>query len=98
MGKIQTTFEIGKILRTGITRNNTLKKNQTSDNNKHNEQQAKNRLFSNDTWRSNDDNKTTTENKDNGLSEIPTNILSERRLLNNPKHRRTLIRKLKKNK
>ena len=89
MGKIRTTFEIGKILRTGITRNNALKKNQTSDNNKHNEEQAKIHLFSNDTWRSNDDNKTTTENKDNGLSEIPTNILSERMLLNNRKHRRT---------
>ena len=54
--------------------NNTLGKNQTSDNNKYNEQQAKNQLFSNDTCNSNDDNKATTENTNNGLYEIPTNI------------------------
>ena len=52
---------------------NTLN-TQTSGNNKHNEQQAKNQLFSNDTCNSNDDNKTATENTDNGLYEIPTNI------------------------
>ena len=86
--------------------NNTLEKNQTSDNNEHNEQQEKNQLFSNDTCNSNDDNKTATENTDNGLYEIPTNIKNvshpdmrisrEKLLLNNPKHRRTLITKLKK--
>ena len=86
--------------------NNTLEKNQTSDNNEHNEQHAKNQLFSNDTCNSNDDNKTATENTDNGLYEIPTNIKNvshpdmrisrEKLLLNNPKHRRTLITKLKK--
>ena len=54
--------------------NNTLGKNQSSDNNEHNDQQAKNQLFSNNTCNSNDDNKTATENTDNGLSEIPTNI------------------------
>ena len=84
---------------------NTLN-TQTSGNNKHNEQQAKNQLFSNDTCNSNDDNKTATENTDNGLYEIPTNIKNvshpdmrisrEKLLLNNPKHRRTLITKLKK--
>ena len=84
---------------------NTLN-TQTSGNNKHNEQQAKNQLFSSDTCNSNDDNKTATENTDNGLYEIPTNIKNvshpdmrisrEKLLLNNPKHRRTLITKLKK--
>ena len=58
------------------------------------------------TCNSNDDNKTATENTDNGLYEIPTNIKNvshpdmrisrEKLLLNNPKHRRTLITKLKK--
>ena len=36
--------------------------------------QEKNQLFLNDTCNSNDNNKTTTENKDNRLSKIPTNI------------------------
>ena len=54
--------------------NNTLEKNQISDNNKHNEQQEKNQPFSNDTCNLNDDHKTTTENTDNELYEIPTNI------------------------
>ena len=73
MGKIRTTFEMGKILRTRITTKKIfLKKNQISDNNEHNEQQAKNQLFSNDTCNSNDDNKTATENAGNGLYEIPT--------------------------
>ena len=51
--------------------NNTLEKNQTSGNNEHNVIQ---KLFSNDTRILNDDNKTATENRDNGLYEIPTNI------------------------
>ena len=73
MGKILTTFELGKILRTRITTKIIfLKKNQISDNNEHNEQPAKNQLFSKDTCNSNDDNKTATENAGNGLYEIPT--------------------------
>ena len=107
MGKILTKFEMGKKLRTRITSKIILlKKNQTSENNEQNDQQAKNQLFSNDTCNSNDDNKTATENTDNGLYEIPTNIKNvshpdmrisrEKLLLNNPKHRRTLITKLKK--
>ena len=54
--------------------NNTLGKNQTSDNNKHNEQQPKNQLFSDDTYNLNNGNKTRTENTDNRLYQIPTNI------------------------
>ena len=66
---------MGKILRTGITSKIILlKKNQTSENNEHNEQQANNQLFWNDTYNSNDDNKTITENTDNVLYDIPTNI------------------------
>ena len=78
MGKILTTFEMRKILRTAITRKNkTLEKYQTLDSNEHNEQYAKNQLSGSDTCNSNDDNQATTENRDNGLSKTPANIKNE---------------------
>ena len=75
MGKILTTFEIGNILRTGITSEiMLLEENQTSENNEHNKQQAKNQLFPNDQSNSNNENKTKSENKGKRLSKIPINI------------------------
>ena len=75
MGKILTTFEIGNILRTGITSEiMLLEENQTSENNEHNKQQAKNQLFPNDQSNSNNENKTKSENKGERLSKIPINI------------------------
>ena len=75
MGKIPTTFKMGKILRTEITREMILiEKRSVLKNNERNKQRAKNQLFASDQSNSNDGNKTKTKNKDNGLSKIPINI------------------------